>query len=123
MYQHDAACRVIARLLIEVSTVRETLATLKQHAGYTAVSASTLAASAKAGGIAVQPVEAAGLTPEIISQLQDNATVLTRERKGRGKPMPDGVATSEAVKSYKTLASHPGLHSASMPRILTMDVH
>ena len=115
LYQHDAACRVIARLQKEVSNARETLATLRPHAGYTAVSAPSLAASAQAGGIAAQPVETSGLTPEIISQLQDKATVLTRERKGRGKTMPDGLATSEAVKSYKTLASHPGLHSASMP--------
>merc|ERR1712071_675038 len=123
LYQHDAACRVIARLHKEVSTARETLATLKPHAGYPAVSAPTLAASAEAGGIAAQPVEAAGLTPEIIAQLQDKATVLTQERKRRGKTMPEGLATSEAVRSYRTLASHPGLHSASMPGILTMDVH
>ena len=55
--------------------------------------------------------------------------------------MPEGLATADAVKGYKTLASHPvmpfnfivssqlhvlimqALHSASMPGILTMDVH
>ena len=62
---------------------------------------------AEAGGVAAQPVEAAGLTPEIIAQLQDKATVLTQERKRRGKTMPEGLATAEAVKAYKTLASHP----------------
>ena len=57
--------------------------------------------------MAAQPIEAAGLTPEIISQLHDKATVLTQERKRRGKTMPEGLATAEAVKGYKTLASHP----------------
>ncbi len=57
--------------------------------------------------MAAQPIEAAGLTPEIISQLQDKATVLTQERKRRGKTMPEGLATAEALKGYKTLASHP----------------
>lgn len=62
---------------------------------------------AEAGGIAAQPIEAAGLTPEIIAQLQDKATVLTQERKRRGKTMPEGLATAEQIKTYKTLASHP----------------
>nr|CAG4636083.1 EOG090X0489 [Eubosmina coregoni]SVE69727.1 EOG090X0489 [Eubosmina coregoni] len=123
LYQHDAACRVIARLHKEVSTAREALATLKPQTGYAAVSTPAVAASAEAGGIAAQPIEAAGLTPEIIAQLQDKATVLTQERKRRGKTMPEGLATAEQIKTYKTLASHPALHSASMPGILTMDVH
>lgn len=58
------------------------------------------------------------MTPDIISQLQDKATVLTQERKRRGKTMPEGLATAEAVKGYKTLASHPVMMIIYAPHIL-----
>ncbi len=52
-------------------------------------------------------MEVEGLTKEVIAQLQDKATVLTQERKRRGKMAPEGLATADSIKNYKTLASHP----------------
>ncbi|XP_068222324.1 pre-mRNA-processing factor 19 [Palaemon carinicauda] len=125
LYQHDAATRVIARLNKEVTAAREALATLKPQAGIApaAPAGPTLAATAEAGGAADVPSEGAGLTEEVVTRLQDTATILTQERKRRGRTIPEGLTPSEQIRSYNTLASHPGLHSASVPGILALDVH
>nr|CAG4645456.1 EOG090X0489 [Lynceus sp. MCZ IZ 141354] len=80
------------------------------------------AATAEIAGQAAQPVEVAGMSGEIVSKLQEKATILTQERKRRGKTAPEGLAPPDAIKMYKTIASHPGLHSASNPGILCVDV-
>lgn len=121
LYQHDAACRVIARLTKEVTAAREALATLKPQAGIAAAPAGAQQPPYGAE-VAEQPVEEAGMTPEVVQKLQDKATLLTTERKKRGKSVPEELAKAEDLRSYKTLASHPGLHSASVPGILAMDV-
>lgn len=127
LYQHDAACRVIARLNKEVMAAREALATLKPQAGIgNAMAQPAVATDAQAGGVATQPIEqsaAAGLTPDVITKLQERATVLTQERKKRGRTVPEELSNAEDVRAFRTLASHPGLHSASVPGILTLDIH
>uniref|UniRef100_A0AAQ5XLE2 Pre-mRNA-processing factor 19 n=1 Tax=Amphiprion ocellaris TaxID=80972 RepID=A0AAQ5XLE2_AMPOC len=99
LYQHDAACRVIARLTKEVTAAREALATLKPQAGLVAPQAvpASQPTAAGAGGEPMEINEQVGMTPEIIQKLQDKATILTTERK-------------------------KGLHSASVPGILALDL-
>lgn len=124
LYQHDAACRVIARLNKEVMAAREALATLKPQAGVTAMSslAQQPAIAAEAAGVATHPIEQAGMNAEVIQRLQDKATVLTQERKKRGRTVPEELMSQDQIKSFLTVASHPGLHSASMPGILALDI-
>lgn len=50
--------------------------------------------------------EQAGMTPEIIEKLQEKATVLTQERKRRGRNVPDELMPQDYIKNFKTLASH-----------------
>lgn len=108
LYQHDAACRVIARLNKEVAAAREALATLKPQAGIAApTTIPQPAIAAEAAGIATQPVEQAGMSSEVIQKLQDKATVLTQERKKRGRTVPDELVTQEQIKNFLTIASHP----------------
>ncbi|RZF42704.1 hypothetical protein LSTR_LSTR001499 [Laodelphax striatellus] len=125
LYQHDAACRVIGRLTKEVTAAREALATLKPQAGIAQPPAGIPqpAIAVEAGGVANQPTEQAGMTPEIIKKLQDKATVLTQERKRRGRTVPEDLVSHENIRSFHTLSSHPGLHSASIPGILSLDIH
>ncbi|EZA46855.1 Pre-mRNA-processing factor, partial [Ooceraea biroi] len=124
LYQHDAACRVIARLTKEVTAAREALATLKPQAGIVQPTAIPQPAVAvEAGGTAAQPMEQAGITEDVIQKLQERATVLTQERKRRGRSVPEDLMPQDNIRSFQTLASHPGLHSASVPGILALDIH
>uniref|UniRef100_A0A336MXK8 Pre-mRNA-processing factor 19 n=1 Tax=Culicoides sonorensis TaxID=179676 RepID=A0A336MXK8_CULSO len=124
LYQHDAACRVIARLNKEVTAAREALATLKPQAGITqVVQQQQISVATEATGSAAQPVEQAGMSAEVIQKLQDKATVLTQERKKRGRTVPEELVSADKVRAFLTLASHPGLHSASVPGILALDIN
>ncbi|XP_076808740.1 pre-mRNA-processing factor 19-like [Clavelina lepadiformis] len=120
LYQHDAACRVIARLTKEATAAREALATLKPQSGI------TQPAPPVAQQMAVDKTEddgePIGLTEDVIQKLQDKASVLTTERKKRGKRMPEDLAVADDLRNYRQVASHPGLHSASIPGILCLDL-
>ncbi|XP_040568185.1 pre-mRNA-processing factor 19 [Lepeophtheirus salmonis] len=124
LYQHDAACRVIARLTKEVTAAREALATLKPQAAIPSAPATPATPSAPEPSIVSEALEPVGMNKDIIDKLQDKATILTQERKKRGKMVPEDLVSGEDIRgSFRTLASHPGLHSASAPGILSLDVN
>jgi len=143
LYQHDAACRVIARLTKEVTAAREALATLKpQQAALPATPSMAGSAtpsmtptpaqmeaaameppSSAAAAAASAQMEPKGMTPEIVDKLQEKAKILTGERRKRSKMVPEELMPADSIRSFKTLASHPGLHSAGAPGILALDIH
>lgn len=93
LYQHDAACRVIARLQKELRAAKEALSTLKPPSvapiqttanGEGAADISALPESAVAGESA-ESSTSARMTNEVIEKIQDKANELTSERKQRGK--------------------------------------
>lgn len=106
LYQHDSACRVIARLNKDIAQAREALATLKPQTGII-TSAPKPAIASEASGMATQPIEQAGMSAEVIEKLQDKATVLTQERKKRGRTVPEELVTQDQLKTFLTTASHP----------------
>ncbi|KAI1888215.1 hypothetical protein AGOR_G00182720 [Albula goreensis] len=141
LYQHDAACRVIARLTKEVTAAREALATLKPQAGLVVprllllpsrlpcndsttliLLSFPIPCSQGAGGEPMEVSEQVGMTAEIVQKLQDKAAVLTAERKKRGKSVPEELVRAEDLSKYRQVASHAGLHSASVPGILSLDL-
>jgi len=127
LYQHDAACRVIARLTKEATAAREALATLKPQAGTAAPVAVTQTAPSTGAGVKdddvdiVEPSEV-GMSDEILQKLQDKATDLTSERRKRGKKAPEDLTPADDICAFREIATHPGLHSASVPGILALDL-
>uniref|UniRef100_A0A674DEV4 Pre-mRNA-processing factor 19 n=1 Tax=Salmo trutta TaxID=8032 RepID=A0A674DEV4_SALTR len=93
LYQHDAACRVIARLTKEVTAAREGKREPREPWW---------------GGEPMEVSEQVGMTPEIIQK--------------RGKTVPEELVRAEDLSKYRQVASHAGLHSASVPGILCMDL-
>ncbi|CAF0827949.1 unnamed protein product [Adineta steineri] len=129
MYQHDAACRVIARLNKEVTAAREALATLKPQAGINQSIPTQFAndqpMQTSYHGTAAdisQGSAAEGMTDEIIQKLQDKASVLTQLRKQRGKRVPEGLTTVDEMRNFRCSATHTALHSAGTPGILALDI-
>lgn len=116
--------RVIARLTKEVTAAREALATLKPHAAVAAPGVPEPTYAAEAGSEAAEePMEEAGMTDDVIKKLQDKASVLTTARKQRGKSVPEGLTKAEDLKQFSQIASHVGLHSASIPGLTALDIH
>lgn len=48
--------------------------------------------------------------------------MLTAERKRKGKSAPDGLVNIDTMKTMQIVASHSGLHSASIPGITALDI-
>lgn len=65
------------------------------------------ALAVEAGGTAAQPMEQAGITEDVIQKLQERATVLTQERKRRGRSVPEDLLPQDSIRAFQTLASHP----------------
>jgi len=71
LYQHDAACRVIARLQKETNAAREALATLKPSA-----------AQLPQAPVEISEEIVPGLMDETIHLIEEKSTELTKSRKG-----------------------------------------
>merc|ERR1712195_331734 len=109
LYQHDAACRVIARLIKERDSARASLANAQADISATAAAAP-----------AAMEVEEAGITKEIIKKMSATSAKLSKTRKKR--VAPEGHATLEQISGYKNLSSHP-IHAASKPGILCVSIN
>lgn len=104
LYQHDAACRVIARLVRERDQARQALATLQ--AGGAVPSAAAAAAGEDNTAMDVE----GGISADIVEKLNIKSKELSKWRKKRSKP--EGMASADDIKAFTLKTSIPGLHSS-----------
>jgi len=99
LYQHDAACRVIARLQKETNAAREALATLKPSA--VAQPTATIEATEEV----VQ-----GLADEIIATIEAKSTELTKSRKGMLSERKKALNGVEKLHNYTKCNDYKSLN-------------
>jgi len=110
LYQHDAACRVIARLLRERDQARNQVATLQDQ---------LTNMRPMAPGEANDDMGETGLTADIIQRMQDIAKGLSRTRKKKEFP---GLAAVADVKRFECCGEFK-THQSTAPGILCVDIH
>ncbi|KAJ2841596.1 hypothetical protein IWW36_006209, partial [Coemansia brasiliensis] len=122
LYQNDAACRVIARLMKERDEARETLATLQAQVGVVAKQASDGEQKAdNQDHMDVDDKEEAQSPDEVYyERAAETAQVLSKARMKR--EVPEGLVTADAWKTAKQDEVVESLHTTTKPGILSLDV-
>ncbi|KAG9445748.1 hypothetical protein H6P81_011876 [Aristolochia fimbriata] len=127
LYQHDAACRVIARIKKERDEARELLAQADRQIPIStaAVANSLVVSNGKRaaedeemgpGGKRPRP----GVSDAIIDELTACNTALSAQRKKR--QIPESLMAVDDLRRFTQISSHP-LHKTSKPGILSIDIH
>ncbi|KAJ0409381.1 hypothetical protein ATCC90586_001003 [Pythium insidiosum] len=109
LYQHDAACRVIARLNSENAALRERLATRSTAAGQDDVD--------------MEAPTKDGLSVEAIATIDAKQKALAKERKEfKKKEAPVRAARLDGLASSWAVASSHTLHDSEKPGVLSVAV-
>lgn len=112
LYQHDAACRVIARVTQERDKARAELAETRKN-----MSAALAQTGARAQAMEVEP---AGLSQVVVDRIIDKAQELQKWRKTKPK-RPEGYTQKQQISQFKEIKSAT-LHSPSESGILCLDI-
>ncbi|XP_010276202.1 PREDICTED: pre-mRNA-processing factor 19-like [Nelumbo nucifera] len=128
LYQHDAACRVIARLKKERDEARSLLAQAERQIPMSASAAAANASALSNGKRAAEDEDLGpsgkrirpGISADIITELTECNSMLSQQRKKR--QIPPTLAPIDALERYTQISSHP-LHKTSKPGILSADIH
>jgi len=122
LYQHDAACRVIARLIKERDSARAALTDTSGNVAKAPVVAGIPASAPPTGEGGGAEIPEAGITADVVEIMNASAKQLSKGRKKRVRALVTAAAQRSVVKRYNVLSSHP-LHSASKPGIYALDIH
>jgi pre-mRNA-processing factor 19 len=120
LYQHDAACRVIARLVRERDEAR---AMLGARQGTLAQAAVEQAETPNGNGMDVDVAAAAiaaGITDAIQGAIAAKGKELSKTRKKR--PVPATLASTDDIKQYQTKSSVTP-HATKTPGVTCLDLH
>jgi pre-mRNA-processing factor 19 len=114
LYQHDAACRVIARLIKERDAAKAALGSFHGQV----LDARNVATEQ---GSAME-VEATNVIPDAVKEkLSQKSAILSKDRKKR--QISPNLAQEDAIKEYTVQSSDTGLHKTSPPGISCLDIH
>ena len=122
LYQHDAACRVIARLVAERDEARFHLTQLQQAAPAAAAAAPAAAAGngGDAGAMDVDAGDTSGGVPKAVeAAMQAKFEELQSARKTR--KAPPTLATADDLGKYEVTGTHP-LHATTKAGIKCLAV-
>ncbi|XP_004497808.2 pre-mRNA-processing factor 19 homolog 2, partial [Cicer arietinum] len=128
LYQHDAACRVIARLTKERDEARSFLALAERQFPISATNAVTANAPVVSNGKRAAADEKLapsakklhpGISSSIISELTDCNAALSQQRKKR--QIPATLAPIDALETYTQISSHP-FHKTNKQGITSLDI-
>jgi len=115
LYQHDAACRVIARLTRERDEARAMLA---QRQGQMAERAAAAAAGESMEVEGRAPLTE--ITEAVVAQMASKGKELSKGRKKR--PIPESLAKPEAIQEYSCQSSATP-HSSTKQGVTCVDLH
>jgi hypothetical protein len=122
LYQHDAACRVIARLIRERDEARGALETIREQVkAEMSAAASKRAAEGEEAADDGQPskrAKVAGMTQEVLDELTEVNATLSKGRRKRA--ISPSLATAEEIGSLTSVGAYP-VHSTRQPGINSID--
>ncbi|KAJ1656556.1 hypothetical protein IWQ61_003886 [Dispira simplex] len=133
LYQNDASCRVIARLLKERDAAREALTNIQQHLNVgtpTTAFPQPVAQESSKPEERGSPVQGANnqtptadaeplqVSDQVRQVIDKTAKALSKTRKKR--KVSKGLNTPDALSQFKNVNTIPSLHSSTLPGITCM---
>jgi pre-mRNA-processing factor 19 len=123
LYQHDAACRVIARLIRERDEARGALENIREQvkAEMAAAASKRTAEGEEAAADDGQPAKrakVAGMTQEVLDELTEVNATLSKGRRKRA--ISPSLATAEEIGSLTSVGAYP-VHATRQAGINCID--
>jgi pre-mRNA-processing factor 19 len=125
LYQHDAACRVIARLIKERDEARNALANLGGRVQIssppaTKVQADHMELEATPHQTEATQSQPTNLPAQVAAKLDSRSEELSQQRRKR--PISEELATVDDIKDFSAVSSN-STHKTSSPGISCLDIH